>query len=64
MDIQAGDVLIMKKNHPCGDKRWIVMRSGEELRLRCVGCGHEIITPRYRIEKNIRSVQQTRNLSE
>lgn len=64
MDIQAGDVLIMKKNHPCGDKRWIVMCSGEELRLRCVGCGHEIITPRYRIEKNIRSVQQTRNLSE
>ena len=64
MDIQAGDVLLMKKSHPCGEKRWIVMRSGDELRLRCVGCGHEITTPKFRIEINIRSVQQTRNPSE
>ena len=56
MDIKVNDILLMKKEHPCGEKRWEVLRTGADLRLRCVGCGHEIMLPRFKIEKNIRQV--------
>jgi len=63
MDIRLGDVLIMKKPHPCGEKKWLVLRTGADFRLRCLGCGHEVMTPRFKAEKNIRSVARTENLS-
>ena len=59
MDIQVGDILTMKKPHPCGDKRWLVLRTGAVFRLRCVGCGHEVMIPRFKAEKNIRGVQKS-----
>ncbi len=62
MNIQLGDTLVMKKAHPCGEKRWLVMRVGADLRLRCMGCGHEIMQPRFKAEKNIRSVIHTEML--
>ena len=43
MDVRVGDVLLMKKAHPCGEKRWQVLRTGADFRLRCLGCGHELI---------------------
>ena len=58
MDIQLNDVLVMKKNHPCGDKRWLVLRTGADFRLRCMGCGHELMITRQKAEKNIRSVER------
>ncbi len=39
MDIRLNDVLEMKKTHPCGEKRWQVLRTGMDFRLRCLGCG-------------------------
>ena len=42
--------------HPCGDKRWEVLRTGMDFRLRCLGCGHEVMLPRSKAEKNIRQV--------
>ena len=56
MDIRLGDTLVMKKAHPCGDKQWKVLRTGADFRLKCLGCGHEIMVPRFKAEKNIRSV--------
>ena len=58
MDIQLNDVLTMKKEHPCGEKRWLVLRVGADFRLRCLGCGHEIMTPRFKAEKNIHSIER------
>lgn len=58
MDIQVGDILTMKKAHPCGEKRWLCLRTGADLRIRCMGCGHELMAPRFRIEKNIRAVER------
>ena len=58
MDIQVGDILTMKKSHPCGDKRWLVVSGGSDLRLRCLGCGHEVTMPLFKVEKNIRSIQK------
>ena len=48
----------MKKAHPCGEKRWEVLRTGADFRLKCLGCGHELMTPRFKAEKNIRSVER------
>ena len=62
MDIQVGDKLRMKKAHPCGSKDWLVLRIGADFRLRCIGCGHEVMVERYKIEKNIREVSRE-NLS-
>ena len=58
MDIRVGDVLVMKKTHPCGGARFAVLRVGMDFRLRCENCGHELMLPRSRAEKNIRSVER------
>ena len=63
MDIQVNDILVMKKTHPCGSDRWLVLRTGADFRLRCLKCGHELMTPRFKAEKNIRSVQKANNPS-
>lgn len=62
MDIQVGDKLRMKKAHPCGSKDWLVLRIGADFRLRCLGCGHEVMVERFKIEKSIREVTRE-NLS-
>ena len=63
MDIRLQDILVMKKAHPCGEKRWLVLRTGADFRLRCMGCGHEVMTPRFKAEKNIRQVIREENPS-
>ncbi len=57
MRLQLGDVLIMKKPHPCGSHRFTLTRVGMDLKLRCCGCGHELMAPRAKIEKNIKQVE-------
>ena len=56
MDIRVGDTLLMKKEHPCGAKEFLVLRSGADFRLRCKGCGHEVMVARQKIEKNIKQI--------
>ncbi len=63
MDVRVGDVLVMKKAHPCGEKRWQVLRTGADFRLRCLGCSHEIMVPRFKAEKNIRQITREENIS-
>lgn len=56
MDVRVGDVLTMKKPHPCGGSRFLVLRSGMDFRIKCVTCGHEVMVPRAKAEKNIKSI--------
>ena len=56
MDVQVGDVLVMKKNHPCGGNTFDCLRSGMDFRLRCTQCGREFMIPRAKAEKNIRKI--------
>ena len=58
MDIRVNDILTMKKPHPCGSKEGLVLRTGADFRLRCLGCGHEVMGPRSQFEKNIRQVRR------
>ncbi len=56
MDVRVGDLLVMKKNHPCGENRFSVLRVGMDFKIRCNGCGHEIMAPRPKIEKRIKEI--------
>ena len=58
----VGDVLEMKKQHPCGEKKMKVLRVGSDIRLVCMGCGRDMTVAREKIEKNIRKVISTENL--
>ena len=59
MDVRVGDVLELKKEHPCGAKQWLVLRSGMDFRLRCTGCGHELMLPRSKAEKSIKKIKRS-----
>ena len=56
MDIRVGDVLELKKQHPCGSKIWTILRVGMDIKLRCAGCGHELMLPRSKAEKAIKKI--------
>ena len=59
MDIRVGDILTMKKQHPCGEKRWQVLRIGADFNPRCLGCGREVMGSRAKFEKMIRQVDRS-----
>ena len=58
MEIQIGDVLQLKKPHPCGSKEWEVLRVGADFRLKCLGCEHQIMIARRLLEKNIKEIKE------
>ena len=56
MDGRPGDKLMMKKQHPCGSKEFLVLRAGMDFKIRCVRCGREVMVARNKIEKNIKKI--------
>ncbi len=56
MKVNVGDTILVKKPHPCGSKEFAVLRVGIDFRIKCKGCGHEIMLPRIKIEKNIKKI--------
>ncbi len=60
MDIQVGDIVKLKKQHPCGSREWEVLRIGADFRLKCRGCEHQIMIARRDVEKNVREVLKPR----
>ncbi|MBQ3599655.1 MAG: DUF951 domain-containing protein [Lachnospiraceae bacterium] len=58
MDIQLKDIVKLKKQHPCGSYEWEVLRVGIDFRLKCMGCGHQIMMPRKQVEKNVRNIRK------
>ena len=56
MDVCRGDILLMKKPHPCGSNQMLVLRSGMDFKLKCIKCNREFMTPRTKVEKNIKSI--------
>ena len=56
VDVQVGDILQMKKEHPCGSNRFLVLRSGMDFKLRCEGCGREFMIVRSKAEKNVKTI--------
>lgn len=56
MDVRVGDILRMKKPHPCGCFEFTVLRSGMDFKIKCRKCGHEVMIPRLKCEKNIKQI--------
>ena len=56
MDVKINDILEMKKPHPCGSFRMIVLRVGMDFRIRCEKCGREVMMPRAKTEKYIKKI--------
>ncbi|MDY3281514.1 DUF951 domain-containing protein [Dysosmobacter sp.] len=58
MDLRLHDRVELKKPHPCGSSRWEILRVGMDIKLKCCGCGHELMLPRSRAEKSIRKIMR------
>ena len=56
MDLKLHQLVELKKAHPCGSRNWEVLRVGMDEKLRCQGCGHEVMAPRRKIEKSIKRI--------
>jgi len=57
VNINVGDILILKKKHPCGSESWKVTRIGADFRIVCQGCGHELMLSRSKVEKSIKKIE-------
>ena len=55
---EVGDVVTLKKGHPCGSKEWEILRVGADFRLKCMGCVHQIMVTRKMVEKNTRKLSK------
>lgn len=56
---EVGDVVTLKKSHPCGSHDWEILRVGADFRLKCIGCGHQIMVARKLVEKNVRNLKKS-----
>lgn len=64
MNFSVGDVVQMKKAHPCGSNEWEVLRTGIDFRIKCVGCGHMVMLSRIKFEKSVKKVVKKANADE
>ncbi len=56
MLLRLGDLVQMKKKHPCGCDRWTVTRVGADIKIRCQGCGRVVMLERPEFEKRVRKI--------
>ncbi|NLL71390.1 MAG: DUF951 domain-containing protein [Epulopiscium sp.] len=56
MDFELHDIVKMKKPHPCGSHEWEILRTGMDFRIKCQGCGHQVMLPRKKFEKNVKAI--------
>lgn len=58
---EVGDIVKLKKQHPCGSAEWEILRVGADFKLKCKGCGHEIMVKRSLVEKNTKNLKKACN---
>ena len=56
MELKLQDKVELKKEHPCGSRQWEILRIGMDIKLRCLGCGKEMMAPRRKVEKSIKRI--------
>ena len=62
LNYEVGDIVTLKKAHPCGSKEWEILRVGADFRLKCKGCGHQIMVARKLVEKNTRDLKKLKKI--
>lgn len=55
------DIVEMKKQHPCGENRWQIIRMGADIRIKCLGCNRSILIPRNEFAKKMKKVIEKAN---
>lgn len=55
----VGDIVKLKKAHPCGSNEWEILRVGADFRLKCRGCARQVMMARTLVEKSCRGVQKS-----
>lgn len=58
MEYNVSDIVRLKKKHPCGSFEWEILRVGADFRLKCLGCGHQIMISRKLVEKNTKEIKK------
>lgn len=58
-DLHIGDIVKMKKEHPCGCDEWEILRVGMDIRIKCLKCGRMVLMPRPKFEKGIKKILKT-----
>ena len=58
MTFELNYIVKLKKKHPCGSCEWEVLRVGADFRLKCMGCGHQLMMARTLVEKNLKGVRK------
>ena len=58
IQFEVGDIVRLKKQHPCGSNEWEVLRVGADFRLKCLGCSHQVMLARKLVEKNLRGIRK------
>ena len=58
---QVGDIVKMRKKHPCGGDCWEVLRIGIDFRIKCTTCGRVLMLPRPKFEKSVKSIISQKN---
>lgn len=51
---QLGDIIQLRKKHPCGADQWKILRTGMDIRLQCLGCGRVVLLPRRQVERGMK----------
>lgn len=57
--LNIGDIVELKKVHPCGSKQWEITRTGADIRIRCLGCEHQVLIARTKFEKSMKKIIKT-----
>uniref|UniRef100_A0A831TH58 DUF951 domain-containing protein n=1 Tax=Thermorudis peleae TaxID=1382356 RepID=A0A831TH58_9BACT len=55
-EVRVNDVVRLRKPHPCGSTDWVVVRTGADIGLRCLGCGRRILIPRPTFRKRLKVI--------
>jgi len=55
------DIVEMKKQHPCGENRWEIIRMGADIRIKCLGCGQLVMMPRREFNRKMKTVLEKNN---
>ena len=58
MELRIGDRVELRKQHPCGSKTWQIFRVGMDIKLKCLGCGHQVMMARKMVEKNTKGIRK------
>lgn len=57
MKYKVGDIVTLKKGHPCGENKWEILRTGVDIKLKCLGCEKVVWLSRIDFDKRIRKIK-------